>query len=94
MFLKRSSKHAQDFASSPGLSWVAKSKTTGIKLELISNILDHLFIEKGLRGGISYIWKRFRESNNKYMNNYDLAKESEFKAHLDANNLYGWGMSR
>ena len=63
-------------------------------MELTSNILDHLFIEKGLRGGISYICKRFRESKNKYMNNYDPTKESKFKAHLHANNLYGWGMSR
>ena len=41
------------------------SKMTGIKLELLSDIDKHLFIEKGLRGGISYIFKRFSEANNK-----------------------------
>ena len=30
-------------------------KMTGIKLEKISDIDKYLFIEKGLRGGISYI---------------------------------------
>ena len=36
-----------------------------IKLELISETDKHLFIEKGLRGGISYICKRFSKANNK-----------------------------
>ena len=30
---------------------------TGVKLEKISDIEVYLFIEKGLRGGISYITK-------------------------------------
>ena len=41
--------------SSPGLSWDGMIKMTGIKLELISDVDIHLFIEKGRRGGISYI---------------------------------------
>ena len=53
------------YFNSPGLSWDAILKITGIKLELISDIDKHLFIEKGLRGGISYICKRFSEANNK-----------------------------
>ena len=47
------------YFSSPGLSWDAILKMTGIKLELISNTDMHLFIEKGMRGGISYISKRY-----------------------------------
>ena len=46
------------YFSSPGLSWDAMLKMTGIELELISNINMHLFIEKGMRGGTSYISKR------------------------------------
>ena len=38
------------YVSSPGLSWNAMLKMTEIKLELISDIDKHLFIEKGLRG--------------------------------------------
>ena len=63
------------YFSSPGLSWDAVLKMTGITLELISDIGKHLFIEKGLCGGSSYIWKGFSEANKKYMKNYDPTKE-------------------
>ena len=46
-------------------------KITGIKLEKISDIDQYLFIEKGLKGGISYIAKRHTEAKNIYMNDYD-----------------------
>ena len=74
--------------SSPGLSWDAMLKMTGIELELISNINIHLFIEKGRRG-ISYIAKRYSKANNKYVKNYDSTKENIFITYFDANNLYG-----
>ena len=69
-------------------------KMTGIELELISDIDMHLFIEKGMRGGISYIAKRHSKANSKYMNCYDEYKKSKYIIYLDANNLYGWVMSR
>ena len=81
------------YFSSPGLSWDAMLKMTGVKLEKISDIDKYLFIEKGLRGGISYIAKRYAKANNKYMNDYDPKKPSTFISYLDMNNLYGWAMS-
>ena len=39
--------------SSPGLSWDAMLKMTGVKLGKIFDIDKYLFIEKRLRGGIS-----------------------------------------
>ena len=42
-------------------------KMTGIESELISDIIMYLFIEKGMRGGISYIAKRYSKANDKYM---------------------------
>ena len=53
-------------------------KITGVKLEKILDIHMFLFIEKGLRGGISYIAKRYSEANNKYMKNYDPTKPSKY----------------
>ena len=90
-FYKIDSSH---YFSSPGSSWDVMLKMAGIKLELISDIDKHLFIEKELRRGISYICKRFNIANNKDMNSYDPAKESKFIMYLDENNLYGWGMSQ
>ena len=46
-----------------------------------------------MRGGISYIAKRYGKENNKYMNDYDPKKQSTFISYLDMNNLYGWAMS-
>ena len=45
------------YFSSPGLSWDAMFKMTGVELDLISDIDMHNFIEKRMRGGISYISK-------------------------------------
>ena len=53
----------------------------------------YLLIEKGLRGGISYIAKRYSEANSKYKKNYDLTKPSIYFEYLDMNNLHGWAMS-
>ena len=55
------------YFGSPWLSWDAMLKMTGIKLEKSSDINMYLFIEKGLREGISYIAKRYSEANNKYI---------------------------
>ena len=65
------------YFSSPGLRWDAMLRMTGIELELISDIDMHLFIEKGMRGGISYIAKRHSKANNKYIKYYDSGKESK-----------------
>ena len=47
-----------------------------------------------MRGGISYIAKRHSKANNKYMKSYYSSKESIYVSYLNANNLYGWGMSQ
>ena len=77
------------YFSSPGLSWDAMLKMTGMRLEKIVDIDMYLFIEKGLRGGISYIAKRYAKANNKYMKDNDPTKLSKFITYLDMNNLYG-----
>ena len=77
------------YFSSPGLNWDAMLKMTDVKLEKISDIDKYFFIEKGLRGGISYIAKRYAKENNKYLNYYYSKKPSAFISYLDMNNLYG-----
>ena len=67
-------------------------KMTGIELEVISDIDMHLFIERGMRGGISYISKRYNKANNKYMKDYDNTKETIYDMYLDKNNLYALAM--
>ena len=81
------------YFSSPGLSWDAILKLTDVKLEKISDTNIYLFIEKGLKGRISYIAKRYAKANNKYMKDYNLKKLAKFITYLDMNNLYGWGIN-
>ena len=40
------------------------------------------------------ISNRYGEANNKCMKEYDPTKPSQFITYLDANNLYGWAMSK
>ena len=82
------------YFTSPGLSWDAMLKMTGIKLELMVDIDMFQFIEKGMRGGTSYIANRYGKANNRYVKEYDEKAPSKYIMYLDANNLYGWAMSQ
>ena len=80
------------YFSSPGLTWDAMLKMTGVKLEQISDIDKYLFIKKGLKGGVSYTAQRWAKANNKYMKSHDPKNPSKFITYLDMNNLYGCGL--
>ena len=68
---------------------------TGQTLELLTaeNMLSLLF-EKGIRGGICEAITKYKMANNKYMKNYDSTKPSSYLMYVDANNLYGYAMSK
>lgn len=73
------------YFTSPGLSWDAMLKMTAIKLELMTDVE---FIEKDMRGGISYISHRHGEANNKYITDYYESKPSKYIMYLDAKPLW------
>ena len=78
----------------PGYSWDALLKSTEVSLELITEPDMYLFIEKGLRGGISMVSHRHAQANNLQMENYDPSQPTSYLQYLDSNNLYGWAMSQ
>ena len=82
------------YYTSPGLSWDALLKKTGVELELLTDYDQHLFIEKGMRGGISMALKRHAGANNPMVEGYDPGRPSSHILYLDENNLYGWAMSQ
>ena len=47
-----------------------------------------------MRGGVSTVFHRYAEANNEYLPNYNPEKESSYISYPDANNLYGWAMSK
>ena len=50
--------------------------------------------KKDTRGGICYISNRYSKANNKYLKSYDSKQESKYIIYLDANNSYGYAMSK
>ena len=81
------------YYSAPGLSWDAFLKKTGVELELLTDLDMHLFIERGMRGGISMVGKRYAKANNPLVEGYNPDEPTNYITYLDANNLYGWAMS-
>ena len=86
--------HPYYYFSAPGLTFDTMLKMTGVKLQTISDINVHLFIEKCMRSSISNICKRYALATNKYLKHYDRNKVSTFIMYWDVNNLYGWAMNQ
>ena len=83
------------YFSAPGLAWDATLKIRKVQLELLSDPDKLLMIESGIRGGIATISHRHAKADNEYMGTeFDPAEKSKFLSYLDANNLYGWAMSK
>ena len=83
-----------NYYTSPGLSWDALLKKTGVELELLTKDEKHFFVERGLRGGISMVSKRYAKANNLLVPDYDPGRPNKYIMYLEANNIYGWAMSK
>ena len=53
------------FLSVPGLAWPARSKKTGVKLKLLTDLDMLLMVEREIRGGICHAIHRYAKENSK-----------------------------
>ena len=66
------------YYTASGLPWDAFLKQTKIDLELLTDIDVHLAIQKGMRCGISLIFKRHTKANNFHTSDYNPEKENNY----------------
>ena len=66
---------------------------TGVKLDLITDIEMLTMIEENIRGGVSTINHRLFTASNQYLSDYNPNIPTSYIMYVDANNLYGKGMS-
>ena len=76
--------------TTPGFSWQALLKMTGVELELFSEEQNdlYLFFEAAKRGGLSTISKRYVKANIPGRADFDPSKPNKWLMYWDANNLY------
>ena len=83
------------YLTAPGLSWDSMLKMTRVKLELFTEPEKLLFVEEGIRGGVSMISNLYSKANNPYIEEHnDPQEEHKYLLYVDANNLYGWSMTQ
>lgn len=82
------------YYTAPSLSFDAMLKTTGVKLELLTDIDMIHFLRKSIRGGICHCSTRKAFANNTFFSDYDHTKPTSYIMYLDATNLYGYSMSQ
>ena len=78
------------YLSSPALSQDKILNITKAELKSIPDPDMFIFIEKGMRSGVSYISNRYSKANYKYLMSY----YSKQIIYLDEDNFYGYAMSK
>ena len=80
------------YYTAPGLTWDAGLKHTRVTLDLLTEEDKFLFVESGIRGGISVISHRHPKANHPDLPEYDESLPLHHLLYLDANYLFRLAM--
>ena len=75
--------------SVPSYCWDTCLYFTKIELELLTDLKKILYIESGLRGGLSQVSLKYGCANNKFIPNYNKDLEDSCIIYFDINHSYG-----
>ena len=82
------------YATAPAFSYDAMLKYTKAKPELLQDPDMYLFMERGIRGGVSVISHRLATANNKHLSDFNENEDEQYIFYTDCCNLYGYAMSQ
>lgn len=72
------------YFGAPGLSFDVMLKYTDVSIELFTDVDMLMFAERGIRGGVNQINKRYVKANNIYMGEqFEPTKETSYLMYLD-----------
>lgn len=82
------------YGTAPSFSYDAMLKHTKAKPALLDDCEMYLFLERGIRGGISVISHRLATANNKFISDFEETNEHTSLFYTDCSNLYGFAMQQ
>ncbi|XP_054281315.1 uncharacterized protein LOC128998984 [Macrosteles quadrilineatus] len=83
------------YVSTPGLTFDAMLRYTNVTIDLLTDLEMVKFVQRGMRGGLVGCSHRLSRANNPYMEHlYDPTKPTSYLWYIDANNLYGFCLSK
>lgn len=78
----------------PGFSWDSALKMTGVEIDLLTNYDDYDFVQRGIRGGMTFVNEHHAVVNTPSCPDfYDANLPLHELLYVDANNLYGKALS-
>ncbi|CAG8589640.1 839_t:CDS:1 [Acaulospora morrowiae] len=82
------------YVSVPGMFNDSLYKSSGVKIQLISDMDKYLTVENGIRGGMTIVSHRYVKANNEKCPDYNSSKTKSWIIYEDMSALYSGAMTQ